>query len=345
MKQLWPWGIALAALVAYPAADSALGAGLLGALVPMFLYVLVALGLNLVVGLAGQLNLSAAAFFGIGAYTAGILTSPVYPFQWSFWAACVAAPAAAAVAGLLLGAPALRLRGDYLAIVTLGFGEVLQVVLRNLETVTQGTQGINPVAAPVLFGREFYSVDAATGGPSLFWYYLALAALAGGAAVSALLERSRLGRAWIAIREDELAAACMGVRTTRAKLAAFAASAAYAGLAGALQASYLQFTGDPGSYDFNLSIMILCMVIIGGMGSLPGVLTGGAVIVAFDRILLPALTRSFAGAGAGPSNILLNFNNWKWLLFGTALVLMMRLRPEGLWPSRRVREELRGTNG
>ena len=339
MKRLLPWLAALAVLLALPAADASGRLELASNCVPLFLYALVALGLNIVVGCAGQLNLSAAAFFGIGAYTAGILTSPVYPFQWSFWAACVAAPAAAAAAGLLLGAPALRLRGDYLAIVTLGFGEVLQVTLRNLETVTQGTKGINPVAAPALFGHEYYSTDAR------FWYYLALGALALGVAVCAALEHSRLGRAWMAIREDELAASCMGVRTTRAKLTAFAISAAFAGLAGALQASYFQTTTDPGKFDFNLSIMFLCMVIIDGMASLPGVLAGSAAIVAFDRVLLPWLTKQFAHGGAAPSNILLNFNNWKWLLFGLALVLMMRFRPEGLWPSRRVREELRGAAG
>ncbi len=338
MKRYWPVILVLAVSLAYPAADAAFRWGILGDLIPMFILALVALGLNIVVGYTGLLNLSAAAFFGIGAYTMGILTSPIYPFRWSFWAAAAVAPVTAAVAGVLLGAPALRLRGDYLAIVTLGFGEVLRVVLKNLDKVTKGTQGINPVAAPTWFGREIYT---ATPEDLRFWYYLALAALGIGIVACRNLEHSRLGRAWMAIREDELAATCMGVRATKAKLTAFGAGAALAGLAGALWASYLQSTTEPGNYDFNLSIMLLCMVVIGGMGSLPGALVGSAVIAAFDRILLPWLTERFAGAG-GTTNILLNFNNWKWMIFGTALVVMMRLKPEGLWPDRRIREELRG---
>ena len=351
MKRYLPGLLIAGFLLAYPALDRGFGWGSLGDMVPMFIAALIALGLNVVVGYTGLLNLSAAAFFGIGAYTAGILTSPLYPFQWSFWAAGVAAPAVAAAAGVLLGSPALRLRGDYLAIVTLGFGEVLQVVLKNLETVTKGTQGINPVAVPFLFGREvFPNQDPLWAGAAFwtgerFWYYLVLAALGLGVAASWLLEHSRLGRAWMAVREDELAATCMGVRSTRAKLTAFAVSAAFAGLAGAIHASYLQSTTEPGNFDFNLSIMLLCAVIIGGMGSIPGVLVGGFVIGVFDRIALPWLSRHFAGSGSGPTNILLDFKNWKWLLFGLALIVMMRLRPEGLWPDRRIREELRKAGG
>jgi branched-chain amino acid transport system permease protein len=330
--------IGLAALLAvYQVADSSIGIGLLSDMVTIMIFAILALGLNVTVGFVGLLNLCCAAFFAIGAYTAGILTSPIYPYQLSFWSVLVVAPFVAAAAGMLLGAPSLRLRGDYLAIVTLGFGEMLQVTLKNLESVTQGTKGINPVAAPTVGAREFYSADIE------FWFYLAAGALILVVWILRNLERSRIGRAWVAVREDELAAGSIGINPFRAKMAAFAIGSAIAGFAGVLHAGYLQSTTEPGNFDFVLSVMVLCMVVIGGLGSIYGTLLGAALIMGIDRVLLPRVTDWMRGAPGGSTSFFLDFNNWKWALFGLALVVMTRIRPEGLLPSKRLRLELRKT--
>jgi branched-chain amino acid transport system permease protein len=313
-------------------------------LVNIFIFGLLALALNLQVGYAGLLQLGIAAFFAIGAMTTGVLAVEKYPFQLGFWGSLVFAPAAAAGIGLLLGAPMLRLRGDYLAIVTLGFGEVVRVVLLNLENVTDGPRGLNPVPEPWLpqvLSDWLSGSGTATEGTLKSMYYLSLLILAAAVIVFRVLERSRIGRAFVALREDELAASCMGLDPTRIKLAAFAGGAALAGIAGCLYATNLTTTAEPNTYDFNYSIMVLCCLIIGGLGSVRGALLGAALLLGFDNVLSPLLTRLLQSALGGDStSVLASFTNWRWLVFGTALVLMMRLRPEGLWPEARVAAEL-----
>ena len=242
----------------------------------------------------------------------------------------------------------LRLRGDYLAIVTLGFAEVMRVVLINLENITDGPRGLNPIPEPWL--PEWLKTalgDSTSGKPHfLTMYFLALLCLVALVIAFRNLERSRLGRAFVALREDELASACMGLNPVRTKLVAFATGAAVAGLAGALYAANLTTTAEPNTYDFNYSIMVLCCVIIGGLGSIRGVLLGAAVLLGFDNVLSPLLTRLLQRALPSASdNVLASFSNWRWLIFGVALILMMRLRPEGLWPSARVKAELHGAGG
>ena len=226
---------------------------------------------------------------------------------------------------------------------TLGFGEVTRVVLLNLENITDGSRGLNPIPTPWL---PDWLTSAAAGDATgrmhfLTMYYVALLLLSALVVLFRTLERTRQGREFVALREDELATACMGINPARTKLLAFAAGAAIAGMAGALYATNLTTTAEPNTYDFTYSIMVLCCVIIGGLGSLRGVLLGAAVLLTFDNVLSPLLTNLLQRAlGGSSSNVLASFTNWRWLIFGLALVLMMRLRPEGLWPSSRVKAEL-----
>jgi len=302
---------------------------------PIFIMAMLGLGLNILTGFTGILNLGVAAFMAVGAYSYAILTCDIYPFQLGFWSATGLTILVGLTVGLLLGLPTIRLRGDYLAIVTLGFGEIVQDVLKNIDTITKGTQGINPLPAPTFFGYAFRS--------EVYWpwYYLFLGCLALVVLLNRNLRRSRLGRAWISIREDELAAACMGVNTMQRKLVAFALGAAQCSLAGALWASFLGSTGEPGNYDFQVSIMALCIVIVGGMGNVAGVLLGALVVAGFNSIVLEDLT-SFLKAHEliSSSNVLTVPGNWKYMLFGLALILMMRFKPEGLLPSRQLKAEL-----
>jgi branched-chain amino acid transport system permease protein len=303
---------------------------------PIFILAILGLGLNVVTGFTGLLNLGVAAFMAIGAYAYAILSSEIYPFRLGFWPALAVTPVIGAIAGLLLGAPALRLRGDYLAIVTLGFGEIVQDVLKNLDTITKGTQGINPLPDPVIGA---YSFPADQYQP---WYYLFLAILVLVVVISRNLEHSRLGRSWVSIREDELAATCMGVRPVKTKLLAFATGAAMSSLAGALWACMLDSTGEPANYDFAVSILAVCMMIVGGMGNINGVLLGALVMVGLDSIILNQLNGVIQRSmpeGVG-SNVLLTPTNWKFMIFGLALVFMMRFKPEGLLPSRSMKVEM-----
>jgi branched-chain amino acid transport system permease protein len=302
---------------------------------PIFIMAILALGLNILTGFTGLLNLGVAAFMALGAYTFAILTCDIYPFQFGFWTAVGATVMAGLVAGATLGLPTIRLRGDYLAIVTLGFGEIVQDSLRNLDVITKGTQGINPLPAPTVaqwtFRAEVYQS----------WYYLFLGFLALVVWLNRNLECSRIGRAWVAIREDELAAACMGVPPVKMKLLAFSLGAAQCSLAGALWASSLGSSGEPGNYDFQVSIMALCIVIIGGMGNIGGVLLGALVVMGFNSLVLETLTNFLkAQQLISTTNVFTAPGNWKYLLFGLALILMMRFRPEGLLPSQRVQAEL-----
>ena len=337
------WDVAaLAALAVAPLFVPALGGALGGQMTTLFIYCILALGLNVMVGYTGLVHLGIAAFFGIGAYVLAILTVPMFPFQIGFAAAAVISTAVCAAIGLALGAPTLRLRGDYLAIVTLGFGEVVKVTLRNLEQITGGMKGLNPVPPPGA-GVELAGIDLgrAFAIDPRWFYYLALALVAAVVVAMRRLESSRLGRAWVAVREDELAAASMGVSATRVKLSAFALSSAVAGLAGCLYAGSLSTTADPNAYDFNRSIMVLCAVILGGLGSIPGTLLGVAILVGFDTVLAPWADAWIQALQVNPSgSSLLSFSGWRLAVFGVALVLVMRFRPEGLVPARRMASEL-----
>lgn len=310
----------------------------------LYIFAILALGLNVVVGYTGLLHLGIAAFFGIGAYITGILmASPTYPFEWNFLATMIVATLGAAAAGLMLGAPTLRLRGDYLALVTLGFGEVVKAALRNLEEITSGTRGLSPIPPPSpekWIGLEWdWSSDFRP------FYYLNLIVLAVVVKLLLNLERSKLGRAWVAIREDELAASCMGISASRVKLSAFAMGAGIAGLAGALYAMNQGNTSQPDAFDFNRSIIMLCCIILGGLGSIRGTLLGVLLLIGFDNVLSPMLDTMIQRWELNPSGTpLLTFSNWRLLLFGLALILMMRLRPEGLIPASRVKLELHPEN-
>jgi branched-chain amino acid transport system permease protein len=334
--------LVLAGLVvlAYPLVDRALGLGTLGAMLPILIFVLLALGLNIVVGYAGLLDLGYAAFFAIGAYTTAFLTSPQSILvragvETSFWVALVASFFVSALFGVILGAPTLRLRGDYLAIVTLAFGEIVPRVFLNLENITGGSKGLNPIGRPSIAGREL-------GFDQLPWYYLIV--LVGTVSIWAILRlyNSRLGRAWIAIREDELAAASLGINLVSTKLLAFALGASFAGFAGSIFASLFQFI-DPFQFDFSISILVLSMVILGGLGNIWGVMVGGVLMTSFDRIFAERLTGWFHQLGdalGAPILGSINLGSSRMMVFGLALVAMMLLRPEGIFPSARRRQEL-----
>ncbi len=278
-------------------------------------YVLLGLGLNIVVGLAGLLDLGYVAFFAIGAYTVALLTAPApHGIEMSFWLALPISVLMAALSGVLLGIPVLRMRGDYLAIVTLGFGEIIRILSRSdvLTSFTGGPRGVRDVAGPSLFGLDLSS--------ELYFVYLILLGIALVAYVTSRLQQTRVGRAWMAMREDEDVAAAMGVHTLRYKLLAFAIGAAFAGLGGGLYASRNQFIG-PEDFVLLVSINVLCVVIIGGMGSIPGVIVGAVVL-------------------KGIPEVLRQLSDFRMLVFGALLIIMMIVRPEGLWPSRRRKMEL-----
>jgi len=319
----------------------------------IFIYAILALGLNVVVGYTGLLHLGIAAFFGIGAYITGILRVAAYPFQFDFFPTLALSALGAALAGVALGAPTLRLRGDYLAIVTLGFGEVTRFTLRNLESITAGTRGLNPIPPPGI-PSPLVRLLATVGITPDFaidyrlFYYLTLGLLLAVIWLLSNLERSRWGRACVAVREDELAAACMGVRIMKVKLSAFALSAALAGLAGSLYATTLGSTAGPDAFDFARSITILAAIILGGLGSLRGTLLGVFLLVGFDNVLTPlidSLVQGWTAGADGSQNFWLTFSNWKLMVFGLALIVMMRFRPEGLLPSARIQQELHGGVG
>jgi branched-chain amino acid transport system permease protein len=369
-RRMWRWDLAaLLVFALFPLACAAgrwlfpnelgptFGNSLGDQLSTLFVFAILALGLNVAVGYTGLLQLGIAAFFGIGVYITGILRVPSYPFQWPFTAALVMSTLGAAFCGIVLGAPTLRLRGDYLALVTLGFGEVVKVTLRNLEEITAGTKGLNPIPPPHLpawaaNALGWLGIENSWETDYRLFYYLTLAILLVVIVLLANLENSRLGRAWIAVREDELAATCMGINANRVKLASFAVSAGLAGLAGCLYATKLTTTADPNAYDFNRSIIMLCCVILGGLGSLRGVLLGVLLLLGFDNIISPEINswvQSWLHGGADVARSqfmerLLSFSSWRLMIFGLALVVMMRFRPEGLFPSARMQHELHGEN-
>jgi branched-chain amino acid transport system permease protein len=350
---LYPLACALVGAVFPDSAGGNFGNELGDQLSTLFVFGMLALALNTAVGYAGLLQLGIAAFFAIGVYVTGIFTVNSLPFQLGLATAGILSVLTAALFGLLLGAPSLRLRGDYLAIVTLGFGEIVKSVLINMDEITKGTQGLNPIPAPQppawvmsIFGSD----PRAAAFDYRVFYYLALVLLLAITVLLIVLERSRFGRAWIALREDQLAASCMGLSIPRVKIRAFVVSAAIAGLAGSLYSMKQRGTSDPNEYSFNLSIIMLCCIILGGLGSIRGTLLGVFVLMGFDKILSPILNSWVqdrisdleASGWALSQNTarLLSFSNWRLMIFGLALILIMRFRPEGLWPSLRVKHEL-----
>jgi branched-chain amino acid transport system permease protein len=306
-----------------------------------------ALGLNVIVGYAGLLHLGIAAFFGIGAYTAGVLSTTAFPFGASFLVLLVAAPLAAALVGVVTTAPTLRLRGDYLALVTLGFGIIITRLIVNFDPITDGTKGLTPVSPNLFPGIEDPELPKYGPGWNNTWrkypymYFLCLGVLALVVIGLRNLERSRLGRAWVALREDELAASCMGLNPARLKLSAIALGAALAGLAGALYAVAQDGTTEPKAYDFNRSMITICCVILGGLGNRPGVLLGVVLLVGYDQILTPLLDNWIQQQKLNPEGKeYLKVSGWRLFIFGVALILMMRFRPEGLLPEARHKREL-----
>lgn len=459
-KQEQRWRMVLLAIliVAFPFIDKLTALRWTAQIIFALIFVILGLGLNIVVGYAGLLDLGYAAFFAIGAYTTGILSSPQHGLYMNFWVVIWIAAAMAALWGFMLGAPTLPLRGDYLAIVTLGFGEIVPVLFKNLidvtikepftcwilpglirlfgaettmacitfvehEDLTAGEKGISPIGRPslplitvgepmgpalvikiilmliaiglvvYLFMRArsqgnrnnslvagfvamlaaivlvFVPIPHPKGGiigtalsviqPGEFkssdpipWYFLIITIILLSVFIIRRLRDSRLGRAWMAIREDELAAAQMGINPVRTKLAAFAMGATFSGFAGAFYAAYIAGI-FPSVFDFSASIIILCVVILGGIGNINGVIVGGLVIMTADRLFLPALkdflasllTHTVLPSISNPVVQLAVKDNanpilYRFLLFGLTLVIMMAVRPEGLLPNTQVRAEL-----
>jgi branched-chain amino acid transport system permease protein len=269
-----------------------------------FLYVVLCLGLNIVAGYAGLLDLGYAAFFAIGAYTSGVLTSQ---FGWNFWLAIPPALALAAVVGVMIGAPTLRLRSDYLAVVTLGAGEIIRILARNLKHITGGPSGLIGIKRPAFFGLELNQI--------IHYYYIFLVMAILALVVSYRLEHSRLGRAWKYVRDDEDVAEAMGIPKSMVKLSAYVMGAMFAGLAGCFFAAKMTAI-SPDSFTFLQSLMIVVAMVLGGMGKIAGMVVGALVMVLF-----PEVFRTI-----GPLRM---------LVFGVILILMMVFRPQGIWPVRR----------
>ena len=279
------------------------------------IYVILGLGLNIVVGLAGLLDLGYVAFFAIGAYTTALLTAPTpHNIMMNFWPVLPIGIVLAGISGVLLGIPVLRMRGDYLAIVTLGFGEIIRILSKSdaLTGFTGGPRGVRAIGGPSLFGFNLNN--------NFYFMYLIIIGIVLVIYMTNRLQHSRVGRAWMAMREDEDVAEAMGIYTLRYKLLAFAIGAAFAGLGGVIFASRNKFTG-PEDFTLLVSINVLCLVIIGGMGSIPGVVMGALVL-------------------KGLPEILRDLDDYRMLAFGALLVVMMILRPEGIWPSARGKMEL-----
>ncbi len=310
------------------------------------LYVLLALGLNIVVGYAGLLDLGYVAFYAVGAYMYALLASPHLSnnFAWfhdlfptglhtPIWAIIPLAALLAAAAGVLLGTPVLKLRGDYLAIVTLGFGEIIRVFLNNLEqpiNITNGPRGIDSIDSMNLFGLDFgksHTIGDFTVPSVTMYYYLFLVLVVFSVIVCSRLERSRIGRAWMAIREDEVAAKAMGINTRNMKLLAFGMGASFGGVSGAMFASFQGFV-SPESFALNESVMIVAMIVLGGLGNIPGVILGAVLLAA-----LPEILRHVAGPLQQMTGGRLDASILRQLLIALAMIGIMLSRPRGLWPS------------
>ncbi|MDA0251335.1 MAG: branched-chain amino acid ABC transporter permease [Actinomycetota bacterium] len=345
--QKWGFGVigfgALALLPLYtPSFVDTPGISFGGTMAQFAILAIIAIGLNVVVGQAGLLDLGYVGFYAVGAYTVALLTSPDSPWNrvgpdgwvhenWA-WLACVPiAMAVTALTGLILGFPTLRLRGDYLAIVTLGFGEIIRLLADNLAGVTNGPRGLNEVAYPHIGASEKLPHGVFSSGNSsgdanygTWWFWLGLILIVALLLLVGNLERSRVGRAWVAIREDEDAAENMGVNTFRFKLWAFVIGAAIGGLSGALYAGQVQYVAPP-TFNIINSMLFLCAVVLGGQGNKLGVIFGAFIIVYLPNRLL------------GVEVMGINLGDLKYLFFGLALVVLMIFRPQGLFP---VRQQL-----
>jgi branched-chain amino acid transport system permease protein len=314
------------------------------------LYVLLALGLNIVVGYAGLLDLGFIAFFAVGAYLYGLLASPhltetfvfmaeMFPngLHMNFWIVMIIAGCVAGMTGLILGAPVLKLRGDYLAIVTLGFGEIVRIFMLNLDrpiNITNGPKGLSNVDAVTVFGHSMSQRLTVGFGDWSFtfesvtlYYYLILFFVLMAIVIAHRLQDSRIGRAWMAIREDEIAAKAMGLNTRNLKLAAFGMSATFGGIAGVLFASFMRGV-YPESFILMESVMVVAMVVLGGLGHIPGVILGALLLAG-----LPEVLRHVAGPLTELTDGRLAPEILRQLLIALAMVTVMLLRPKGLWPS------------
>ena len=333
-------------------------------------FAILALGLNIVMGFAGLLDLGYVAFYAIGAYTTAFLASSHFGVHISWWIVLWIAVAAAAIFGVMLGAPTLKLRGDYLAIVTLGFGEIVRLVFRNLGDITialpaflggavilgpnanltGGNVGINPIDPPIIpipgpWGNQLIFSNQ----NAIASWYLVLALLAITFFICRRLRDSKLGRAWMAIREDETAAAAMGINTVTTKLLAFSLGASFSGFAGAFTGAYNTAIFAE-TFSYNVSILVVIIIIVGGIGSLRGVVFGAFALLYVDRSLLPWLGDNIIndpmhnlGVSTG-QQILADFKltTYNYLLFGIVLVIMMIRRPEGLFPDAGAKAEMHG---
>jgi len=370
-KYALPAGLILLAFL-FPLINGALGANLMFSVIVVAVYVMLALGLNIVVGFAGLLDLGFVAFYALGAYVVGWFASTHFkevsfslisalPAQGvggrelpgihvSFWLLLIGAGAFAALWGVIIGAPTLRLRGDYLAIVTLGFGEIIPRFFVNGDNIfgynlTNGTIGIKGIDSPgfpflpdsLSTWQQFGTLDLNP------WYYTILVLVLVTIFVNIRLRDSRLGRAWIAVREDETAAAAMGVNTTTTKLWAYALGAVFGGLAGAFYGAFIKSI-FPSSFSFNISVLVLCMVILGGMGNIYGVILGAILLQGINFYLLPQANQWVHAIGEALGSPLLasaDIPKYNYFLFGILLVTVMLLRPEGIIPNRQRQEELR----
>jgi branched-chain amino acid transport system permease protein len=345
-QKTWTFLICAALLMVLPLALQDLGQAWVRILDIALLYILLALGLNIVVGFAGLLDLGYIAFYAVGAYMFALLASPhltdnlpalaaMFPngLHTPIWLVIPLGAGLAAIAGVLLGAPTLKLRGDYLAIVTLGFGEIIRVFLNNLNApvnLTNGPKGIDSIDPLVFFGvslGEPWHIGGFTLPPVTLHYYLFLALVVLAVVASVRLNDSRTGRAWRAIREDEIAAKAMGLNTRNLKLLAFGLGATFGGVAGVLFASFQGFV-SPESFSLHESIMVVAMVVLGGLGHVPGVILGAFLLAA-----LPEVLRHVAGPLQAMTDGRLDAAILRQLLVALAMIGIMLTRPRGLWPS------------
>ena len=345
-KQIVVFLLAAVALLALPLVVAQFGQGWVRIMALALLYVMLALGLNIVVGYAGLLDLGYVAFYAVGAYLYALVASPhlmenfesiraAYPdgMHFPIWAVVPIAAAVAAVCGMLLGAPTLKLRGDYLAIVTLGFGEIIRVFMNNLEhpvNITNGPRGISQIdpisIAGVSFGKPL-ELFGHSFPPVTLYYYLFLTLVIFTVIICHRIETSRIGRAWMAVREDEIAAKAMGLNTRNLKLLAFGMGATFGGVSGSMFAAFQGFI-SPESFTLAESIMIVAMVVLGGIGHIPGVILGAVMLAA-----LPEVLRYVAGDIQAMTGGRLDAAILRQLLIALAMISIMLLRPRGLWPA------------
>ena len=372
-KYLLP-GVLILLAVLLPFIDAALGTDALFTAITIAIFVMLALGLNIVVGFAGLLDLGFVAFYALGAYVVGWFASTHFnqvSFSFgstatsltgeapdgihiSFWLLLILAGVFSAVCGMIIGFPTLRLRGDYLAIVTLGFGEIIPRFFQNGDNLggfnlTNGTIGIKAIDAPgfpflpdsigpvdLTSWQRFSTLDLNP------WYYTILAMVLVTIYVNVRLQNSRLGRAWISVREDETAAAAMGINPVTTKLWAYALGALFGGFAGAFYGAFIKNI-FPDAFQFNISILILCMVVLGGMGNIYGVILGAIALQGVIFYVLPQLTgwvHAFGELIGSTALAEVDLARYNFFIFGVVLVLMMLLRPEGIIPNRQRQEEL-----